>query len=196
MFQALIAGVAYPFRAFRLITGTPRMWRFVLVPILVNVLVGATLYAGLLLAGFRAIDGMVATLPAWAAVFGVLLRVVLVVLLLIATGFVLVRFGVVLGSPWYARMSAQIEQMQPDELKSIREVVPDMPFLIPGIGAQGGDLKETISSSLDKYRRGAIINVSRDVLYASYDIHFGESARKRALEYQNKINLFRFTVDV
>ncbi len=84
----------------------------------------------------------------------------------------------------------------PDELKSIREVVPDMPFLIPGIGAQGGDLKETISSSLDKYRRGAIINVSRDVLYASYDTHFGESARKRALEYQNKINLFRFTVDV
>ncbi len=112
MFQALIAGVTYPFRAFRLITGTPRMWRFVLVPILVNMLVGITLYAGLLFAGFRAIDSAVATLPAWAAMFGVLLRVVLVVLLLIATGFVLVRFGVVLGSPWYARMSAQIEQMQ------------------------------------------------------------------------------------
>ena len=112
MIQALIAGIAYPFRALRLIAGTPRMWRFVLVPILVNVLVGATLYAGLLLGGFRAIDGAVAALPAWAAAFGALLRVLLVVLLLIGTGFVLVRFGVVLGAPWYARMSEQIEQMQ------------------------------------------------------------------------------------
>jgi CysZ protein len=52
---------------------------------------------------------LVAGLPAWAAVLGALLRVLLIVGLLIATGFVLVRFGVVLGSPWYTKLSAELE---------------------------------------------------------------------------------------
>lgn len=87
----------------------PRLWRYVLIPIAVNLLVGATIYAGLLFAGLRAIDTAVAGLPAWAAIFGALFQALLIVGLLIATGFVLVRFGVVLGAPWYAQLSNQIE---------------------------------------------------------------------------------------
>ncbi|HNP74708.1 MAG TPA: EI24 domain-containing protein [Kouleothrix sp.] len=109
MIQALISGFAYPLRALALLRRTPRLWRYVLVPIVVNLLVGATLYATLLFAGLRAIDGMVVGLPAWAAAFGALLRLLLLAGLLVGTAFVLVRFGVVLGAPWYARMSDQIE---------------------------------------------------------------------------------------
>ena len=110
MLYAFVAGLTYPFRALGMLRRAPQLWSYVLIPIVVNLLVGATLYAGLLFAGLRAIDAAVAGLPEWAAVFGALLRVLLIVGLLIGTGFVLVRFGVVLGSPWYAKLSSQIEQ--------------------------------------------------------------------------------------
>src|SRR4051794_23167242 len=96
-----ISGALYPFYAAGVLTRAPRLWRYVLIPLLVNLFVGATLYAALLFAGLSAIDGLVAGLPNWAAVLGTLLRLLLIIGLLIATGFVLVRFGVVLGSPWY-----------------------------------------------------------------------------------------------
>ncbi|MGH2369463.1 MAG: EI24 domain-containing protein, partial [Chloroflexota bacterium] len=100
----LLAGATYPFRAVILLRRTPGLWRYVFIPVAVNLGVGVVLYAGLLFAGFRAIDAIVAGLPEWAAVLRVLLRVLLVIGLLIATGFVLVRFGVVLGSPWYGTL--------------------------------------------------------------------------------------------
>jgi CysZ protein len=112
MLYAFIAGLAYPFRALGMLTRAPRLWKYVLIPIAVNLVVGATLYAGLLLAGLRAIDAAVVGLPAWAAIFGALLRALLIVGLLIATGFVLVRFGVMLGAPWYAQLSNQIELLR------------------------------------------------------------------------------------
>lgn len=140
MIQALISGLAYPFRALALLWRTPRLWGYVLVPVVVNILVGATLYAALLLAGLRAIDATVAGLPAWAALFGVLLRVLLVLALLIATGFVLVRFGVVLGSPWYTRLS--------DQLELIRRGV--LPPADDGMGAALRDLGRALSFELKK----------------------------------------------
>ena len=109
MVYAFVAGFLYPFRALGMLTRAPRLWKYVLIPIIVNLLVGATIYAGLLFAGLRAVDAAVAGLPDWAALFGALFRALLIVGLLIATGFVLVRFGVVLGAPWYAKLSNQIE---------------------------------------------------------------------------------------
>lgn len=135
-----VAGLAYPFRAFGLLARTPHLWRYVLVPILVNIVVGVTLYAGLLFGGLRAIDGLVGGLPAWAAVLGALLRVLLVVGLLLATGFVLVRFGVVLGAPWYAQLSAQIELQQTGRL-------PDPGS---GLGAALRDLGRALAFELQK----------------------------------------------
>jgi CysZ protein len=116
MLQAFIAGIAYPFRALAMLFRAPRLWSYVLIPIAVNLLVGVTVYAGLLLAGLRVVDAAVVGLPGWAAVFGALLRVLLVIGLLLATGFVLVRFGVVLGAPWYARLSSQIELLRTGQL--------------------------------------------------------------------------------
>jgi CysZ protein len=107
-----VSGALYPLYAASVLARAPRLWRYVLIPMLVNLLVGATLYAGLLFAGLSAIDGLVAGLPDWAALLGALLRVLLIVGLLIATGFVLVRFGVVLGSPWYTQLSAELELLR------------------------------------------------------------------------------------
>jgi CysZ protein len=107
-----LSGTLYPLYAAAALARAPRLWRYVLIPMLVNLLVGLTLYAGLLFAGLRAIDGFVAVLPEWAIALGALLRVLLILILLIATGFVLVRFGVVLGSPWYTKLSAELELMR------------------------------------------------------------------------------------
>jgi CysZ protein len=116
MIYAFVAGLLYPFRALGLLLRAPRLLGYIVVPILVNVVAGVTLYAGLLFGGLRAIDAWAAALPAWAAIFAALLRALLIVGLLIATGFVLVRFGVVLGAPWYARLSNEIELQRTGQL--------------------------------------------------------------------------------
>ena len=107
MIEAFISGLTYPARALGVLARTPRLWGYILIPMLVNIVVGVTIYVGLLFAGLRAIDSFLVGLPEWAALFGVLLRI-----LLIVTGFVLVRFGVVLGSPWYTQLSAQLELLR------------------------------------------------------------------------------------
>lgn len=54
----------------------------------------------------------------------------------------------------------------PQDLKTIREIVGDMPILIPGIGAQNGDLLETLKNGLDSNKQGLIINSSRGIIFA------------------------------
>ncbi|UCC17352.1 MAG: orotidine-5'-phosphate decarboxylase [Dehalococcoidales bacterium] len=78
----------------------------------------------------------------------------------------------------------------PEEMKTIRVLQPDMPFLIPGIGAQGGDLESTVRYGIDVNGEKAVINSSRQILYASRDINFAEAARNAALELKEKINSF------
>jgi orotidine-5'-phosphate decarboxylase len=76
----------------------------------------------------------------------------------------------------------------PRELKTIRQIVPEMPLLIPGIGKQGGDLKSAIRDGCDKNGQLAIINASRSIIYASSGKDFAEAARaeaKRMVEIMN-----------
>jgi CysZ protein len=108
--RGLIDGASYPFRAAALIARTPSLWPYLIVPVLVNVAVGVLIYAGLLAAGFRGIDRLMAGLPPELGVFEPLLQAVLIVVLLLVTGFVFVRFGVILGAPWYDALSARVEQ--------------------------------------------------------------------------------------
>jgi len=76
----------------------------------------------------------------------------------------------------------------PEELRSLRQNHPDMPFLIPGIGAQGGDLATTISYGADAQGEKAIINSSRQIIYASREKDFAEAARRAATELREQIN--------
>ena len=81
----------------------------------------------------------------------------------------------------------------PDELKIIREQHPDMPLLIPGIGAQGGDLALTVRHGVDRHGEKAIINSSRQILYASPGKDFAQAARQAASDLKEQINRVRET---
>lgn len=78
----------------------------------------------------------------------------------------------------------------PEELKIIRQQHPDMPFLIPGIGAQGGDIAQTINAGVGPQNNNAIINSSRQILYASRGQDFAEAARQAALKLRDEINKY------
>jgi len=76
----------------------------------------------------------------------------------------------------------------PDELKAIRKLCPEMPLLIPGIGAQGGDLASAVKYGIDVQGEKAIIAVSRQILYASQGKDFAQAARHGAQELRGNIN--------
>lgn len=81
----------------------------------------------------------------------------------------------------------------PEELRLIRQSYPDMPLLIPGIGAQGGDLALTVRYGVDAQGEKAIINSSRQIIYASRGKDFAQAARHAASELREQINLCRST---
>ena len=88
----------------------------------------------------------------------------------------------------YGNVGLVVGATYPEEMKDIRGFQPDMPFLIPGIGAQGGDLESTLRYGVDSNGEKAVINSSRQILYASRDTDFAEAARNAALEINEKIN--------
>lgn len=108
----LFAGATYPLRAVKVLRDHPQLVGYVVVPILVNVVVGGTLYVGLLLAGFQGIDALVLRLPEWLTFLEIVLRILLTLLLFLATGFLLLQFGVLLGSPWYGKLSEELEKLR------------------------------------------------------------------------------------
>ena len=79
----------------------------------------------------------------------------------------------------------------PSELRQIRQAHPDLPILIPGIGAQGGDLELAVRYGVDGHGERAIINSSRQILYASSGRDFAEAARREASDLRGRINSFR-----
>jgi orotidine-5'-phosphate decarboxylase len=76
----------------------------------------------------------------------------------------------------------------PQELADLRRLCPDIPFLIPGIGTQGGDLELSVKGGINSRGMGAIFNVSRQVLYASSDARvFADFARQAAEKFQFQV---------
>ncbi|MBE0430514.1 MAG: orotidine-5'-phosphate decarboxylase [Dehalococcoidia bacterium] len=76
----------------------------------------------------------------------------------------------------------------PEELKRVRSICPDMCLLIPGVGAQGGDLASAVGCGADARGENAIINVSRQILYASREKDFARAARTAADHIRQEIN--------
>lgn len=79
----------------------------------------------------------------------------------------------------------------PDELAEVRRIVGDMPILLPGVGAQGGDVEAALQAGLNNAGRGLIINSSRGVLYASAGEDFAEASRTVAEQTRDEINKYR-----
>jgi len=76
----------------------------------------------------------------------------------------------------------------PDELKTVRSIVGNMPILIPGIGAQGGDLEKTVQAGKDSRGRGMIINSSRGIIFASDKEDYDVAAQRETLKLHKAIS--------
>lgn len=70
----------------------------------------------------------------------------------------------------------------PEELKAIREAAPDLPILVPGVGAQGGALTKVLQYGLSRTGSGLLVNVSRSVIFASSGADFAQAAREKILQ--------------
>ncbi len=109
------------------------------------------------------------------------------------------------GQPLYQRVAEAISQHWnvngncalvlgatfPQELRMIRDIVGDMPLLIPGIGAQGGDVEATVRNGKTADGSGLMINSSRGILYASQGSDFASAAASAAKTLRDEINRYR-----
>jgi orotidine-5'-phosphate decarboxylase len=77
----------------------------------------------------------------------------------------------------------------PDELARVRDIVGDMPILVPGVGAQGGDIDAVVRAGRTSDGRGLIINSSRAVLYADNGREFARAAREVAIATRDAIRV-------
>jgi orotidine-5'-phosphate decarboxylase len=78
----------------------------------------------------------------------------------------------------------------PDEIRRVRGIAPAMPLLVPGIGAQGGDIRAAVEAGCTSSGTGLILNASRAILYADPE-HPAEGAERAARETRDAINRFR-----
>ena len=105
------------------------------------------------------------------------------------------------GEPVYRTVAAQamkwtsadnlglvVGATYPAELRELRELCPDMPFLIPGVGSQGGDVRDATLNGVDSNGRRAVLNSSRGVIYASKGSDYAQAARKEAGNLRDGIN--------
>jgi orotidine-5'-phosphate decarboxylase len=76
----------------------------------------------------------------------------------------------------------------PEELGRIRQLCPDMTFLLPGVGAQGADVAAAVRNALDEGGGGFIITSSRQILYASSGRDYAQAARRAAQALRDEIN--------
>jgi CysZ protein len=132
-----LSGMSYPFRLLGLFKSNPSLLSYIIVPIIVNVILGVFLYIGLFLFGWEVtelltniiiqrLDLLLADLPSWlnsldylVITLGWIIRIILSLFLLVMTGFILVQFGVILASPWYGNLSEKIETIRTNNLEII-----------------------------------------------------------------------------
>ena len=90
--------------------------------------------------------------------------------------------GLVMGATW------------PQALERVRSLCPDMLLLLPGVGAQQGDLAASVQAALDANGEGLVLSASRRVLYASRGREYAKAARRAAQELRDQINREREAV--
>jgi orotidine-5'-phosphate decarboxylase len=80
----------------------------------------------------------------------------------------------------------------PEELKTVRAILgEEIPILIPGVGKQGGDVEKTVRNGTNSHGTMALINSSREIIFAGDQQDFAEQARKKAEAVRDDINNYR-----
>ncbi len=75
----------------------------------------------------------------------------------------------------------------PEELREVRAIVGEMPILIPGVGAQGGDIQKVTEAGRTANGKGLIVSASRSIIFASSGTDFAEQARVQATELHSQL---------
>jgi orotidine-5'-phosphate decarboxylase len=92
----------------------------------------------------------------------------------------------------HSNCGAVVGATYPEELKTVRSILGEhIPILIPGVGKQGGDVEKTVRNGTNSKKEMALINSSREVLFAGSGEDFAEHARKKAEAVRNEINKYR-----
>ncbi len=79
----------------------------------------------------------------------------------------------------------------PDEMRELRSMCPEMPFLVPGVGAQQGELERSLQAGLDARGAGMVISPARSVLYGAGGANSSEAARRVAEGLRDTIEQHR-----
>ena len=87
--------------------------------------------------------------------------------------------GLVVGATW------------PEQLREVRAIVGDMPILVPGVGAQGGDVEAVVRNAKSADGTGLLVSSSRAILYASSGADFADAAGRAARALRDTINAAR-----
>ncbi len=97
------------------------------------------------------------------------------------------------ASRWNVRgnLGLVVGATYPEQLAKVRQLVPEMPLLIPGVGAQAGDLERTVLDGTDAAGERVLINSSRGVIFASSGDDWRDAARRAAAELRDAINVYR-----
>lgn len=96
--------------------------------------------------------------------------------------------------PWNVngQLGLVVGATYPAEIARVRELAPNLPLLIPGVGAQGGDAQATVKAGLTDL--GLIsVNSSRAILYAGVDHHFADATRLMAMQTRTALDLNNFS---
>ncbi len=79
----------------------------------------------------------------------------------------------------------------PEELRDVRQEVGNLPILIPGLGAQGGEVEPAVKYGMSERKKDAIYNSARAIIFASSGPDFAEAARRETLKLHEMINQYR-----
>ena len=79
----------------------------------------------------------------------------------------------------------------PQQLREVRAIVGDVPFLVPGVGAQGGDVEAVVTNAKTADGTGLVVSSSRAILYASTGTDFADAAAVAAKTLRDEINRYR-----
>jgi len=101
------------------------------------------------------------------------------------------------AADWATRSAADVGLVvgatYPDHLAKVRAACPDLPILVPGVGAQAGGLAATVRAGLDARGEGLIVSASRSILYAGDGADFAARARTATQHLRDEINVLRDT---
>ncbi|GAC1314926.1 MAG: orotidine-5'-phosphate decarboxylase [Chloroflexota bacterium] len=91
----------------------------------------------------------------------------------------------------YGTLGLVVGATYPEQLAAVRRLAPEVPLLVPGVGAQAGDLAGAVLAGLDARGEGILVNASRSIMYASQGLDWQAAARAEAERLRDSINTAR-----